>query len=252
MAFRTILVRCRRWGATPPHHLRSLLIIVSRMSVLYDSRVVAVESRGLFRLWVRFADGTEGEADLSPWLDDPDSDGFYEPWRDPGFFSTVGAGDIGFGSAGVVWGNPDDYEDKWDVVGLTGDELYAEIHGLSPVEMHPAWYATKLVEAKPLEKYRVWMRFADGTEGPADFGDFAGKGVFNQWEYPGVWEGMRMSHGTVEWGPDDPTKVLDLCPDMLYQRVSGLTWEETRSAEFAQIALERLVSSSGNPPVSDT
>ncbi len=195
--------------------------MASRMSVLYDSRVVAVESRGLFRLWVRFADGTEGEADLSSWLDDPDSEGFFEPWRDPGFFSTVRVGDIGLGSVGVVWGNPDDYEDKWDAVGLSGDELYMEIHGLTPVEMHPEWHATKLVEAKPLEKYRVWMRFADGTEGAADFGDFAGKGVFNQWEDPGVWEGMRLSHGTVEWGPDDPTKVLDFCPDMLYKAGIG-------------------------------
>ena len=42
-------------------------------------------------------------------------------------------------------------------------------------------------------KYRVWMRFADGTEGTADFGDFAGRGVFRQWEDPGVWEGMSRS-----------------------------------------------------------
>ena len=237
---------------TPPHHLRSHLIIASRMSVLYDSRVVAVESRGLFRLWVRFADGTEGEADLSFWLDDPDSEGFFEPWRDPVFFSTVRVGDIGLGSAGVVWGNPDDCEDKWDAVWLSGDELYMEIHGLAPVEMHPEWHATKLVEAKPLEKYRVWMRFADGTEGAADFGDFAGKGVFNQWDDPDVWEGMRLSHGTVEWGPDDPTKVLDFCPDMLYKRVSGRTWEETRSAAFARVALERLLGSSDTPRLSDT
>ena len=54
------------------------------------------------------------------------------------------------------------------------------------------------------------------------------------------------------WGPDDPTKVLDLCPYMLYQRVSGLTWEETISAEFPRVALERLLCSSDSPPLSDT
>ena len=59
------------------------------------------------------------------------------------------------------------------------------------------------MEAKPLKKYRVWMRFADGTEGTADFGDFAGRGVFRQCEVPGVWEGMCMSDVAVEWGPDD-------------------------------------------------
>ena len=125
---------------------------------------------------------------------------FYNPCREPGFCSTVRAG-----GWGVVWGDPDDYEDWWEGVGLTGDELYMEIHGLSSVGMHPEAYATRLVEAQPLEKYRVWMRFADGTEGTADFGDFAGKGVFRQWEAPGVWEGMRMSHVEV-WG--SPRKPL--------------------------------------------
>ena len=51
----------------------------------------------------------------------------------------------------------------------------------------------------------MWIRFADGMEGTADFGDFAGKGVFRQWEDPGVWEGMRMSHVEV-WG--SPRKPL--------------------------------------------
>ncbi len=42
------------------------------------------------------------------------------------------------------------------------------------------------------------MRFADGTERTADFGDSPGRGVFRQWEDPGVWEGMRMSEVAVE------------------------------------------------------
>ena len=83
------------------------------------------------------------------------------------------------------------------------------------------------------------MCFADGTEGPADFGDFAGRGVFCQWEDPGVWEGMRMSHVAVVWGPDDPTMVLGLCPEMLYERVSGVSREEVRSPGFTRLALER-------------
>ena len=76
------------------------------------------------------------------------------------------------------------------------------------------------------------MRFADGTEGTADFGDFAGRCVFCQWEDPGVWEGMRMSHGAVVWGPDDPSMVLDFCPEMLYERVSGVSREEDVVAGF--------------------
>ena len=55
-----------------------------------------------------------------------------------------------------------------------------------------------------------------------------------------MWEGMRMSHGRVVWGPDDPTRVLDFDPCMLYPRVSAVSREETRSPGFARLALERL------------
>lgn len=151
------------------------------------------------------------------------------------FFDTVQPG-----KWGVVWGAPGDYEDEFDAPGFTGDELYMQVRGLSLVEMYPEAYATRLVDAKVLEKYRVWMRFVDGTEGIADFGDFAGQGVFHQWEDPGVWEGMRISYDTVVWGPDDPTKVLDICSQMLYSRASGVSIEQMRSPGFAKQCLERL------------
>ena len=41
-----------------------------------------------------------------------------------------------------------------------------------------------------------------------------------------------MSHGAVEWGLDDPTKVLALCPEMLCERVSGVSREEDVVAGF--------------------
>ena len=52
--------------------------------------------------------------------------------------------------------------------------------------------------------------------------------------------GMRVSYPTVVWGSDDPTKVLDFCPDMLYSRASGVSREEMRSPGFAELCLERL------------
>ena len=41
-----------------------------------------------------------------------------------------------------------------------------------------------------------------------------------------------MSHVAVEWGPDDPTKVLAFCPEMLCERVSGVSREEDVVAGF--------------------
>lgn len=42
---------------------------------MYDTKVAEVAARGRFVLWVRFADGVEGEADLSAELDDPSWEG---------------------------------------------------------------------------------------------------------------------------------------------------------------------------------
>ena len=45
-----------------------------------------------------------------------------------------------------------------------------------------------------------------------------------------------MSDVAVEWGPDDATMVLDFCPEMLYERVSGVSREELWSPGFARPA----------------
>jgi hypothetical protein len=37
----------------------------------------------------------------------------------------------------------------------------------------------KIVEARALDHFRLWLRFTDGYEGVADVIDFAGKGVFS-------------------------------------------------------------------------
>ena len=205
------------------------------MSVLYDTLVTAVEARCQYRVWIRFVDGTEGEVDLSDELDGETWDGELEQWRDPAFFSTVRIGGLG-----IAWGGEDEYEDEYDAISLPSDRLYADLRSLTSVDMYPELHAVQVVGARPLEKYRVWIRFADGTEGEADLGDFAGLEIFGQWDDPGVWEGMRIAYHTLEWGSEDPTRVLDICPEALYSRVAGVSREEMESAEFALGALERL------------
>ena len=34
------------------------------------------------------------------------------------------------------------------------------------------------VEVKPLENFRIWLRYDDGTEGEVNLSDVAGRGVF--------------------------------------------------------------------------
>ena len=80
----------------------------------------------------------------------------------------------------------------------------------------------KLIEVKALPRYRIWLRYDDGAQGEVDLSDMAGRGVFQAWTNPGVFDAVRLgSHGAIEWGPD-----LDACPDAMYMRLTGRTPEE--------------------------
>lgn len=48
-------------------------------------KIVAVEARPAYRVWIRFEDGTEGEVDLSDLV----GKGVFERWSDPGEFEKV-------------------------------------------------------------------------------------------------------------------------------------------------------------------
>ncbi len=67
------------------------------------------------------------------------------------------------------------------------------------------------VEVRPLENYRLWLRYQDGTEGEVDLSYLAGKGVFVSWQQEGVFarsSSVRMDRSN---GPATSTCVLTLC-----------------------------------------
>jgi hypothetical protein len=77
-------------------------------------------------------------------------------------------------------------------------------------------------EVRSLGRYRIWLRYADGTEGGVDLSHLAGKGVFAVWEDEGVFASVTLGpHGAIEW----PGGV-DLCPDALYLWLTGKKAEE--------------------------
>ena len=80
----------------------------------------------------------------------------------------------------------------------------------------------KITDAKPLDQFRLHLRFDDGVTGVADLGHLAGRGVFQIWQRPGVFEQVVVTPvGAVEWPGE-----IDLCPDALYLQVTGKTPEE--------------------------
>lgn len=75
----------------------------------------------------------------------------------------------------------------------------------------------RLVSIQAQDRFRLMLRFSEGVNGVVDLADLAGRGVFELWNNPGKFAQARITdHGGVAWGPD-----VDLCPDMLYMRLTG-------------------------------
>lgn len=80
----------------------------------------------------------------------------------------------------------------------------------------------KAIEVKPLNGYRIWLRFSDGIEGEIDLTYLAGRGVFTIWADRKVFENVHIDEcGAVAWN-----EQIDLCPDSLYLTVTGKKVEE--------------------------
>ena len=80
----------------------------------------------------------------------------------------------------------------------------------------------KIVTATALPAYRLALSYDNGEQGVVDLSEFVGRGVFEAWEKPGLFEQASItSEGAIEWPGD-----LDMCPDALYLRMTGKKPEE--------------------------
>jgi len=72
----------------------------------------------------------------------------------------------------------------------------------------------RIVEVKPLDDYRLRIRFSDGVEGEVDLSDLVGNGVFAAWSDPAEFRKVFVDPEThtVAWPGG-----IDLAPDALYQ-----------------------------------
>lgn len=80
----------------------------------------------------------------------------------------------------------------------------------------------KLVDVRPKENFRLFVRYDDGVSGDVDLSAYLGKGVFRAWEEPGLFAKVRLAAaGHPEWPGG-----IDLCPDALYMQLTGKRPEE--------------------------
>jgi hypothetical protein len=80
------------------------------------------------------------------------------------------------------------------------------------------------VEVKPLDDYKLWIKYSDGVEGVVDLSDLAGKGVF------ALGNDFREFH-KVHIGPSGEiawSEQVDMCPDAIYLKITGKQAEELR------------------------
>jgi Protein of unknown function (DUF2442) len=82
--------------------------------------IVGVRALPDYRIWVRYADGVEGEVDLSSYV----GKGVFSAWNDPSFFNRVHLSAHG----SIAWS--DDIE-------LCADSVYLELTGKKPEELFP-------------------------------------------------------------------------------------------------------------------
>jgi len=78
------------------------------------------------------------------------------------------------------------------------------------------------VDIKALKKYKIWIKYSDGMQGEVDLSDFAGKGVFKFWDHNCNFTDVSLGgSGEIQW-----SDKIDLCPDMIYMRLTGKKAEE--------------------------
>lgn len=83
----------------------------------------------------------------------------------------------------------------------------------------------KPVDVKALPGFKIWVRFADGTEGKTDLSHLAGRGVFALWNDDEVFRNVHVGpQGQIAWSED-----VEICPDSIYLRLTGKTPEEVFS-----------------------
>lgn len=74
-----------------------------------------------------------------------------------------------------------------------------------------------LKQVKPLEDYKLWLRFADGTTGNVDLSSLAGKGVFTLWNNnDGFFNVVIVEGRWLAW-----SNQVEIDADSLYLKLTG-------------------------------
>jgi hypothetical protein len=91
---------------------------------------------------------------------------------------------------------------------------------------------SKPIEVKPLDNYKIFVKFEDGVNGEADLSGLKGKGVFEFWNEPGRFEEVYIDKetGAIAWN-----KNVEIDVNNIYLTIIGKSFDEWKkeSLEYA-------------------
>jgi hypothetical protein len=91
----------------------------------------------------------------------------------------------------------------------------------------------RILEARPLDGYKIWLKFDDGISGEVDLSHLAGKGVFALWNNYENFKKVSVEESRrLTWSDE-----IDIDADSLYLKLTGKTPEElfpTLKEDFAR------------------
>jgi hypothetical protein len=82
--------------------------------------------------------------------------------------------------------------------------------------------ALKIIEVRPLDGYKMWLKFDDGVVGEVDLSHLAGKGVFVFWNSDENFKNVSIENGrSLVWSDE-----IDIDADALYLKLTSKKPEE--------------------------
>lgn len=89
----------------------------------------------------------------------------------------------------------------------------------------------KVISVNAPEKYKLCIKFNDGTEGVLDLSDCAGKGVFKSWDTENSFDKVFISNetGAITWPGEIDIDTLNC-----YLQIKGISYEQYKTLQEKQ------------------
>ncbi len=88
----------------------------------------------------------------------------------------------------------------------------------------------KPIQVKAISQYKICLKYADNTEGQIDLSYLISKPVFKSWISPDFFSKVYIDQETFAIAWDEN---IELCPDSLYLKIKGITFEEWKADKYS-------------------